>query len=140
MHERMNKVNEILEKDLKDKMDKIVSAGTITPEDIKILDCAVDLMLDFKNYESWEMNGNGNSYGYSASRGRNQMTGRYMSRDVNPYDMGYSSGMSYGNPYYNGYSGHGETIEKLMRMRDDASTDYERQMFSEMINRLSMNK
>ena len=136
MHERMRKVNEILEKDLKEKMDKIVSAGTITPEDMKVLDCAVDLMLDFKNYENWEMKERENSYGYSTARGRNMDTGRYMSRDASAYP----AGMSYGRPYYGGYSGHGETIDNLMRMRDEAPTDYERQMFSDMISRLSMNK
>lgn len=142
MHEKMNKVNKILEMDLEKKLDQVIAAGTVSPEDVKVMKDAVKLMLKFKEYEEWEMSENGSSYsnGYSSMRGRSQNTGRYMSRDTAPYNTGYSSRRSYNRmPYQTGYSGH-TMIEKFERLYDEAQNEQDRQMIGEMIDRLEMNQ
>lgn len=140
MHEKMEKVNGILEKDLEKKLDQVIAAGTINPEDVKVMKDAVKLMLKFKEYEEWEMNAggmsHGYSYGYSTRRGRNQTTGRYMSYDNDPYMNNQSYGAM---PYMNGYSGHG-LIEKIEELYPMATTEQERRTIREMIDRLNMSR
>jgi hypothetical protein len=141
LHERITKFEELLEKNLKEELDKINQAGTISPTDIKTVEDAVCLMLKIKEYDEWEdgqgySNGEGN---YSYRRGRNSMNGRYMSRD--PYLNGYS-GRPHGRMTYaydRGYSGHSikdRMVDKLESMYDEAQTEHERQMIDEWISRI----
>lgn len=144
MHERIQKFQEILEKDLKEKLDRVNAAGTVTPDDLSVIDKATDVMLDLIKYDEWKMGGGESSYddGYSNRRGRSMTTGRYVSRDSYPmrsYD-GYSNGRSYGDPYMRGYSGHNHMIDELEMMYDKAQTEPERQMIREWINNAEMNR
>lgn len=139
MHSRIEKFQEILEKDLKAKLDKVNNAGTVNPEDLTIIDKATDVMLDLIAYDNWKMGEGENSYGgYSTRRGRSMTTGRYVSRDPYPQNMSYRR--SYGDPYMTGYSGHNRMIDELERMRDEAQTERERMMINEWISNAEMNR
>lgn len=135
MHKRIEKFQEILEKDLKEKLDKVNNAGTVSPEDLTIIDKAVDVMLDLINYEKCMMEEDGNSYDeYSTRRGRSMTTGRYMSRDTMPMSMGRSMEQYNGRRSYNGgYSGHFR--DKLEMLYNEAQNEDERRMVEEMMNR-----
>lgn len=145
MERRIEQFQEILETDLKEKLDRVIAAGTVNPEDLDIIDKATDVMLDLIKYEEWLMGG-GESHGYSTRRGRNAATGRYMSRGPSymrnynggsydgPYDVRYSGRRPYG------YSGHAPMMEELERMREEAQTDHERQMIDEWIHAASMDR
>lgn len=163
MHEEdmkcMKSVEEILEKELRAEMKKIVDAGAFAPGQSKTLCEAVDLMLKIQDYEERDA---GMMEGYSERRGRSPMTGRYVSRDyregsygMEPYSMrgsynggsyggvGYVHG-SYDDPYnggsYNmGYSGHSindRMIAALEGMAGNAKSEYERQEVLTAIHKL----
>lgn len=139
MHSRIEKFQEILEKDLKEKLDKVNNAGTVNPDDLMVIDKATDVMLDLIAYDNWKMDEGENSYGgYSTRRGRSMTTGRYVSRDSYPKNASYRR--SYADPYMNGYSGHNRMIDELERMRDEAQTEHERMMINEWINSAEMNR
>lgn len=145
MHERITKFQEILEKDLKEKLDKVNAAGTVNPEDLNVIDKATDVMLDLIKYDEWKMGGGESSYddGYSNRRGRSMTTGRYVSRDAYPmrsYNDSYSGRRSYGDPYVNGYSGHNHMVDELERMYSEAQTEHERHMIRDWINNVEMNR
>ena len=55
MHERIKKFQEILERDLEDKLDEVIAAGTVYPNDLVVIDKATDVMLDLLKYEKWTM-------------------------------------------------------------------------------------
>ena len=125
---------------------------------VKIYD-VTDCMLENDFGEGYSAENDGNS---SYRRGRNMVTGRYMSRDAMPlyhdaryygdgtfahHDVG-NSARSYGdgnpNRYYdannhNGYSGHSihdRMIDQLERMMDEAKSENERQTIRDEINHL----
>ena len=127
MQERIEKFEELLEKELKEKLDRVNNAGTINPEDLKVIKDAVKLMLKIQKYKEWMM-GAGYDDGYSTRRGRSATTGRYVSRD------------SYPRNYMNGYSGHNRMIDELERMYDQSHDAHERQMISEWIHNAEMNR
>lgn len=136
MRERIEKFEEILEKDLKEELDKINNAGTITPEQICTVKDAVKLMLKLQKYKEW-MNG-GYDSGYSNRRGRSMTTGRYVSRDSYPRHMpirSYSDGR-----YNDGYSSHNSMVDELERMYDQAQTEHERYMIKELMNTAEMTR
>lgn len=139
MHDCIEKFQEILEKDLKEKLNRVNNAGTVTPDDLMVIDKATDVMLDLIKYDEWKMGeGEYSNAGYSTRRGRSMTTGRYVSRDPYPQNMSYRR--SYGDPYMAGYSGHNRMIDELERMRDEAQTERERMMINEWINTAEMNR
>ena len=142
MHECIEKFQEILEKDLKEKLEKVNSAGTVTPDDLMVIDKATDVMLDLIKYEEWTMGEGENSYGgYSTRRGRSATTGRYVSRDSYPHNMrSYNDGYSMRRSYDNGYSGHNRMIDELERMYDEAQNEHERHMIEKWIESAEMNR
>ena len=132
MQERIEKFEEILEKDLKEELDKINNAGTVTPEQVKTVKDAVKLMLKIQKYKEWMMGESKNSYGgYSTRRGRSAITGRYVSMDPYPHYM---------RSYDNGYSGHNRMLDELGRMYDEAQNDHERHMIEEWMKAVEMNR
>lgn len=108
---------------------------------VKIYD-VTDCMLENDFGEGYSAENDGNS---SYRRGRNMVTGRYMSRDAMPL---YHDARYYGdgnpNRYYdannhNGYSGHSihdRMIDRLERMMDEAKSENERQTIRDEINHL----
>lgn len=139
MHDCIEKFQEILEKDLKEKLNRVNNAGTVTPDDLMVIDKATDVMLDLIKYDEWKMGeGEYSNTGYSTRRGRSMTTGRYVSRDPYPQNMSYRR--SYSDPYMTGYSGHNRMIDELERMRDEAQTERERMMINEWINNAEMNR
>lgn len=141
MQERIRKFEELLEKELKDELDKINNAGTITPDNLHTVKDAVKLMLKLKKYEEW-LNGESEySYdGYSNRRGRSATTGRYVSRDYGPMR---SHDIHHADEYrrsYDGYSSHGDMIDQLEDMYRNAQTEHERRMIDEWINNAKMSR
>ena len=131
MQERIEKFEKILEKDLKEELDKINNAGTVTPEEVKTVKDAVKLMLKIQKYKNWMMGEGENSYGgYSTRRGRSAITGRYVSMDPYPQMRSYDTG----------YSGHNRMIDELERMYNEAGNDHERRMIEEWIKTAEMNR
>ena len=55
MHERIDKFQKILERDLEKKLDEVISAGTVYPDDLVVIDKATDVMLDLLKYKKWTM-------------------------------------------------------------------------------------
>lgn len=143
MQEKIKKFEDILESELDKEMDRIISAKTITPADVKTVTDAVRLMLKVKEYEEWCMQDNPeNSFdGYSMRRGRSPMTGRYISRDYGPSYEGEISRRFYGDRHYNSeYSGHNmkdRILDKLDDLYHEAHDEKDRQMLDEWIGRLT---
>lgn len=149
-HDKINKFEKIVETDIEKEIDRIISANTITPAEVKNLKDAIKLMLETKEYERWE-NGEAEDFPddrsmYSSRRGRSATTGRYVSRSYGPVmneEPGYSR-RSYNIPYHSrGYSGHSikdRMISNLEMMYDDAQTEHERQMLDEWITKIEMEK
>lgn len=132
MHERIKKFEELLEKELKEELDRINNAGSITHEDISTVKDAVKLMLKIQKYKEWMMGEGENSYdNYSYRRGRSATTGRYVSRDPYPSSM---------RSYENGYSSHNHMIDELQNMYDNAQTEHERYMIKEWIKNAEMSR
>lgn len=140
MHSKLEQFEHILEKDLKEELEKIISRNTVSPTDVKTVTDAVRLMLKCKEYEEW-LNGGESSYGmyrgrsYGRSydhsyRGDNYRDGR-MSRDHRP--MYYEDGHS-------GHSIKDRTIARLETMFDEAESEHERQQIQDFINRVEMDK
>ena len=135
-----------MKKELKEELDRINNAGTITPENIHTVKDAVKLMLKLKKYEEWMMDEGTNSYndGYSNRRGRSATTGRYVSRDSYP---GQNSMRSYGMNHMDdysgrrsyGYSGH-TMLENLEKMYNEAQTEQERRMIEGWMNNMEMGR
>ena len=144
----MKKVEEILERELKAEMDKVIAANKMTPETLKSLKDGACLMKEF--YELQENMSDDNSYGvdpmmngYSARRGRNMINGQYMSRD-GEMSNGYSMGGSYDNRSFDrGYSGHSfrdRVVANLEEMFDMAKNEHERQELDNMIRTLERSR
>ena len=53
MHERIEMFEKILEKDLKEELDKIISAGTISHDEVRVIKDTVKLMLKIQKYKAW---------------------------------------------------------------------------------------
>lgn len=133
MKDKLVKLDDILSKDIEREVDKIITAGTINPTEVKTVTDAICLMLKSLEFGEWLQDGEG--MGSSYRRGRSPVTGRYVSRSMDPYSMSMHDG-SYGGRAYNmdmydrDYSGHSikdRMIAKLETMVDMAKSDYERQ-------------
>ena len=136
MHDRLKKFESVLEKDLKEELEKIISRNTVSPTDVKTITDAVRLMLKCKEYEEW-LNGGESSYDRGRSYRRNydnsyRGDNYRMSRDYRPerYD-------EYG---HSGHSIKDRTIARLETMFDEADSEHERQQIQDFINRVEMDK
>lgn len=154
MHEEdmrsVKQVEEILEKELRSEMKKIIDAGSFVPGQTKTLSEAVCLMLKMKEYEEW-INGEGvseyaqrNMSRMSYAQPRSSITGRFTSRGMEqPYSYrdnayGYSR-----SPYDMGYSGHSTKDRMIAALEDvmgEAKNDYEMQMVRDVIGRIESGK
>ena len=148
MLDKMREFERVLEKDLREEVDKIIKAGTISPTDVKTVTDAVRLMLKTKEYEDCLMESEMTGYSgamdgdRSYRRGRNPINGQYTSGSNS---MPHWNANAYVNPSYRsyGYSGHSiqdRAIANLENMMGEASNDYERQVLSGMIDNLRMNR
>lgn len=167
MHEEdmklMKEVEEILEKELRNEMNKVKTSGSFVPGQTKTLSEAVCLMLKMKEYEEWledqgmsetSQRNMARSYGMenSYAQPRSYVTGRFISRGVNgmnmmdPYSqnyMGPSYGMDMPNSYDTRFSGHStkdRMIAALESVMGDATNDYERRMVINAINDIQTGK
>lgn len=149
MEKVLHDVKELLEEEIK----KITKKGDISANELANLEKAVcladrvqDMLNDMEGYSE------GESYGmhprnrmmnprmnysddamYSGRRGRSPVTGRYISRGMEPM-YGYHDDM-----YAHGYSGHSindRMIAKLEEMYDTAKTEHEKEVVDKWIKRL----
>lgn len=142
MQERLMRFEKMLGRELETELDKIDKSGTLSPDNIKLLKDAFKLKKLVKECCEDE--------GYSTRRGRDAMTGRYVSRDYmsrdnmsrgsyddigsfGSYDGSYEG--TYRGSYADGYSGHQKMIQHLEKMYDEAEDEKERQMISEWIRK-----
>ena len=119
-YKTLDELNELIEKELR----KMVDKGTLSPSELEAAEKAVCLMekiirLEGGSYDDMEK---GASYGRSYDRMRSPRTGRYMSRDGNYYDRGYS-----------GHSIGDRAISRLESMMDEAGSEYEREEIKKFI-------
>lgn len=133
----MKEFEDILEKELRKEVKRIVDAGAMNSNDVKSVYDAVKLMLRFKEYEC-DCNddysrGHMPMYDeYSYAPARNRMTGRYMSRTSAPY-------ADHMVPYSMGYSGHSTKDRMIARLEDmmgEAKNDYEASMIRDTIDKI----
>ena len=143
----MKSFDDILEKDFRKEIKRIIEVGTINPTDVSTVTNALCLMLKSLEFEEKikEKEYSESSYAHAP---RNYATGRYMSRAMDPYAMEYP--MSYGMPmssydrasYESGYSGHSTKDRMVARLEDmmgEAKNDYERNMIKETIASIQSN-
>lgn len=151
MNDALKQLKEVLEKEI----ETITKKNDISPTELERLDKAVDIIKDveticaMKEYSdedygysqarsSYMSRDGGNSY----ARGRNQDTGRYMSRG---YETGGYSGympwrydpeVSYGVSYAAGtdYMSRGEVRDNLRRMMATAGSDKERMAIQQFLD------
>lgn len=157
MHEEdmklMKEVEEILEKELRNEMNKVKTSGSFVPGQTKTLSEAVCLMLKMKEYEEWledqgmsefsQRNASRMSYAeHSYGPTRSSVTGRFMaSRGMDPYAPNNYMGMNYSNGYGSnsydrGYSGHSTKDRMIARLEDmmgEVKNDYEAQLIRNTI-------
>ena len=122
MHEEdlkmMKQAEDILEKELRAEVKKVVDAGQFTPGQTNTISDAVCLMLKMKEYEEWLERDN--SEGYSFRHMRNPVNGQYMGR--------------YGYPMYrSGHSTRDRMVACLEDLMGEAKNEYEAQMISDAI-------
>lgn len=131
MHEddlkMMKSVEEILEKELRQEMKKVVDANAFVPGQSKTLTDAVCLMLKMKELERWvESENSERSCGmHSYNPNRSSVTGRYTSNGMNAYSS-----------YEMGYSGHSTKDRMIARLEDmmgEAKNEYEARMIRDAI-------
>lgn len=154
--EELKKSLDSLKEVLNEEIKKVTKKADITPTELENMTKTLCLIEKIKMIEeggeywdeegqsgrSYTMNRNGGySYGMpdpyyydgmSGRRMRSPSTGRYV-----------SGNRSYGMSEGYGYSGHSikdRMIAKLEEMYDEASTDHERQVVNEWIDRLGGNK
>lgn len=139
MQEKLMQFEKMLGRELETELEKIDKSGTISPDNIKLLKDAFKLKKLVKECCEEE--------GYSTRRGRDAMTGRYVSRDYMSRDGSYdnmsrgsfgSYDGSYRGSYADGYSGHQKMIQHLEKMYDEAEDEKERQMISEWMRKAKM--
>lgn len=158
MEETYKSLKEMLEEEIK----KIVKKGTIASNDLQCLESATEIL---KNTEKLMHNGEYSegvryhvpeySYAYAPyiyAQNRSPVTGRYISGNHEMYDdMSYgNNNSSYGNgnnqnmaTMNNRYSGHSikdRMVARLEPMYDEASSEYERQLIMNTINRIQSEK
>ena len=150
MEKTLQSVKDMLEDEIK----KIVKKGDISANELANLEKAVciadrvdEMLSRSEEGSSYGMDGMYSSrrmyprmmYGdedamQSGRRGRSPVTGRYVSRGMDPYyGRGYYDDMSTG---YSGHSINDRMIAKLEEMYDSAKTDHEKETVNKWIKRL----
>lgn len=120
--------------------------GHMSPPEIEILTKAVCTLEALKRLENGS-EGYSETSGDSSYRvGRNQTTGRFMSRDGGSsgsyHDNGNSSRYYDGNSNNTGYSGHSihdRIVDTLERMMNETQGEYERQQIRDFIKKAREN-
>lgn len=154
--EELKKSLDSLKEVLNEEIKKVTKKADITPTELENMTKTLCLIEKIKMIEegeeywdeegqsgrSYSMNRNGGySYGMPDPYYHDGMSGRRMR---SPSTGRYVSGnRSYGMSEGYGYSGHSikdRMIAKLEEMYDEASTDHERQVVNEWIDRLGGNK
>lgn len=138
-----------LEDLIKKELGKIIAKGDMTPSELETSCKAVEALGKIREYESGAMN-NQMSMMYSDARGRDPMTGQFVSRNSMPYPGAYdnaygqnmnsmTSPMVAGNSYNNGYSGHSikdRMFQRLEQMLPEAQNENERQLIHQYMRKL----
>lgn len=136
-------LSEAQERAKKEAMPLIYKEGTLSPTElenlknclavVKYAACAQKDLAEFESMGSPEMGGE-----YSGRRGRSSVTGRYMSRGMDNMMSGYDGRRYYGNDggNYSGHSVHDRMIADLEKEMDQATSDYDRKVIMDQINKI----
>lgn len=146
--ELMKSFDDILEKEIRKEIKRIVDAGTLNPTDVTTVSNAICLMLKSLEYGDRLENSVYADASYGSMPMRSSITGRYMSRDADPYMMDSHNYSSYGTPvpysrtrYDAGYSGHSTKDRMIARLEDmmgEAKNEYEMNMIRDTISKIQM--
>lgn len=141
--ELMKSFDEVLEKDLRKEIKRIVDAGTLTPTDVKTVTDAVCLMLKSNELEDRVEGKEYADASYASMPMRSPSTGRFVSHTNDPYMMdpntyrSYEMNAPYSRAHYDmGYSGHSTKDRMIARLEDmmgEAKNEYERGMIRNTI-------
>lgn len=118
---------------IKDELKKLIKKGELTPSEMDTVFKAVDAIKDICELCHEDPDGN-YSMGYQGYSGT-QSYGQHWTRD--PYAQARSPVT--GRYISNGYSGHSikdRMVARLEPMFDEASSDYEKQLIQNTINRI----
>lgn len=136
-----------LEDLIKKELGKIIAKGDMTPSELETSCKAVEALGKIREYEGRAMN-NQMSMMYSDARGRDPMTGQFVSRNGMPYPGAYDNAYDpyhmapptvAGNSYNNGYSGHSikdRMFQRLEQMLPEAQNEGERQLIHQYMRKL----
>lgn len=132
---------------LEEELEQIVRKGDITPTELERVDKAIDIIKDIeticamKEYGYEDEEGYSERYPYymrdggsysmrdnSYRRGRDGMTGRYISRDMDP--RYYGDGRSYD---YSGHASKEDLKKDLKEMMTNTSSDKERMAIQQLL-------
>jgi len=135
----MRKLEELIHKEI----DKEVEKGSLTPETMKTIGCAVDTIMDIHKIEKIDMEMSEGYSGHYPNRGYNIMPYSYedMSMDGRSYARRRDSMGRYSrddSPSM-GYSRENK-IDQLQRMMDSASDPEERETYRRLIVRMENEK
>ena len=121
-YDNMKSLEEILEKEIKKEMSRIITAGTLNPTDVTTMSNAVCLMLKLKEYEQWMDRGD------ESSR-----------RSYGPRMPHISYAMPYGMRY-SGHSTRDRMVSALEDIMGEAKNEYEASMISDAIAYIQNNR
>lgn len=117
--ENLEKLHALLDKEI----GRIADKTDISPGELENAKMAICVIKDIE-----EIVGSDDYDGYSRTRGRSPVTGRYVSRE---------GGMRGG---YSGHSIKDRMISKLEHMMDETDSEYEKNEIANYIRTLEMNK
>ena len=145
MRETLDRLKNVLDKDI----GEVVAKGTMSPAELERVTkalCAVEQIKRLNSMDEMEREMSRGMYYdprheyMSGMRGRDQQTGRYMSRGMDGYDrmsgMDYQSGTDRRMYDRSGYGKTHEMLDMLERMKTDAKSESERRIVDEWINRI----
>lgn len=131
---------------LNNEIDKISAKNDISPSELCNMEkafCILEKISLIEAMDKYDYEG-GNSF----TRGRSSITGRYMSRDNDPYFSRSNDAYMYPNTthhqsYNGGYSGHSvkdRMIAQLEHMMDSTDSEYEKQTIADQIHEIKSKK
>ena len=143
MHDTLKR----LENQIMNELQKVVDKADMTPAELEVSSKAVCVLKELKEYEYMTNPMRNTSMDmYSDARGRDPMTGQYISRNSVPMYYGTHEASSMmqnpgtvGNSYNNGYSGHSikdRMFQRLEQMLPEAQNDGERQLIHDYMRKL----
>lgn len=142
MHKTLVKIQDAVEEAIRPIIAKGASMNAAELDVLTKAVCAIETIQRIENDISEEApRGTSVNDGNSYRRGRNTVTGRFVSRDAVPYVDGATSRRFYDGDHAraDGYSGHSikdRMVAQLESMYDEAHSDHERRILDTWLRRI----